>query len=594
MLDYDVVVIDTGINTNHQLIKKNKIEGISFLSFQIENDILDEIGHGTAVYSIIRGHDDLCTIFNLKAFQKNKIYLEENELLLILTYIYNYINCRFINLSMGINIVKDKKALEAICNQLLERGTIIISAFNNNGGVSYPAAFPSIIGVASHEDCRQKNDCIYIASNLINVYAHGNVQRLAWTIPQYVFLSGNSFACAHITGILSKEFGKKRNLTLNKILEYLQKISIKKIRGSFYNPSLHVKKNLIDKYKQVAIYPFNKEMHSLFRFEDKLKFKITEVYDSKYSLNIGGDTNRLLGIKGTGHIIKNINNIEWDSFNTIIIGHTSQLLSYTKQQDIHTELIMQAIQRKKYIYSFDKINLDSEYIFYPQINYSDDMNMGMMYQISKPVVGVFGTSSGQGKFTLQLFLRYLLMQRGYKIGQLGSEPTALLFGMDECVHFGYNNTNNLSGEQFVLYINQILHRISEKDIDIIISGCQSQTISQDFFSLDDITLRQYEFLIGLQPDAVILCVNPYDQLDYIKRTISFLESSVDSTVICIVVFPMDLKNRLLGIYGGREKITDGKYLNLKKNLENETQKNVYNLNNMEDLQKMVDQIIVFF
>jgi len=255
---------------------------------------------------------------------------------------------------------------------------------------------------------------------------------------------------------------------------------------------------------------------------------------------------------------------------------------------------MQAIQRKKYIYSFDKINLDSEYIFYPQINYSDDMNMGMMYQISKPVVGVFGTSSGQGKFTLQLFLRYLLMQRGYKIGQLGSEPTALLFGMDECVHFGYNNTNNLSGEQFVLYINQILHRISEKDIDIIISGCQSQTISQDFFSLDDITLRQYEFLIGLQPDAVILCVNPYDQLDYIKRTISFLESSVDSTVICIVVFPMDLKNRLLGIYGGREKITDGKYLNLKKNLENETQKNVYNLNNMEDLQKMVDQIIVFF
>ena len=52
------------------------------------------------------------------------------------------------------------------------------------------------------------------------------------------------------------------NLTLNKILEYLQKISIKKIRGSFYNPSLHVKKNLIDKYKQVAIYPFNKEMHS--------------------------------------------------------------------------------------------------------------------------------------------------------------------------------------------------------------------------------------------------------------------------------------------------------------------------------------------
>ena len=119
-------------------------------------------------------------------------------------------------------------------------------------------------------------------------------------------------------------------------------------------------------------------------------------------------------------------------------------------------------------------------------------------------------------------------------------------------------------------------------------------VSHDGFSLNDITLRQYEFLIALQPDTVILCVNPYDQLDYIKRTISFLESAVDCTVLCIVVFPMDLKSQLLGIYGGREKITDGKYLDLKKKLENETKKNIYNLDNKEDLQKIIDQIIDFF
>lgn len=36
---------------------------------------------------------------------------------------------------------------------------------------------------------------------------------------------------------------------------------------------------------------------------------------------------------------------------------------------------------------------------------------GKLYKFSKPVVGVFGTSSKQGKFTLQLYMRYLIQEQ---------------------------------------------------------------------------------------------------------------------------------------------------------------------------------------
>lgn len=47
-------------------------------------------------------------------------------------------------------------------------------------------------------------------------------------------------------------------------------------------------------------------MHSILRFEDKLDFEITDVYDTKYSLRVGKNTNKEVKSDSSGHIIKNI------------------------------------------------------------------------------------------------------------------------------------------------------------------------------------------------------------------------------------------------------------------------------------------------
>ena len=45
------------------------------------------------------------------------------------------------------------------------------------------------------------------------------------------------------------------------------------------------------------------------------------------------------------------------------------------------------------------------------------------------MLAIVGTSPSQGKYNLQLALRRRFLNDGYEIGQIGTEPTAQLFGM---------------------------------------------------------------------------------------------------------------------------------------------------------------------
>lgn len=102
--------------------------------------------------------------------------------------------------------------------------------------------------------------------------------------------------------------------------------------------------NNIFKIKKAVLFPFNKEMHSILRFEDKLDFEITYVYDTKYSLRVGKNTNKEVKSDSSGHIIKNIEKIDWDSFDTLILGHIDMLISQMKSYDFKNNLISEALR----------------------------------------------------------------------------------------------------------------------------------------------------------------------------------------------------------------------------------------------------------
>lgn len=108
------------------------------------------------------------------------------------------------------------------------------------------------------------------------------------------------------------------------VLNKLKELATKHHTG--YNRIAEASVSPVVNYKQVIVFPFNKEMHSLIRYQEMLRFNISGVYDTKYSGYVRSSTNDLLHINHTkNHIIQNVEEIECQSFDTLILGHTDQI-----------------------------------------------------------------------------------------------------------------------------------------------------------------------------------------------------------------------------------------------------------------------------
>lgn len=551
MKKYDIVIIDTGVRISHPCLNEH-IEGIGICDGIItNNDISDDVGHGTAIFTIINRETNNANIYVIKIVDDLAAEQDELSLIMALEYVYNNIECSLINISLGINLPSSNSRLLDICVRLNSKGIILVAAYDNFGAVTYPAYYDCVIGVTSDEYCRKKDEFTFYDDLNVNIAGNGNVQRVAWLEPDYIYMNGNSLACAHITSFIYNSISNhKCERNLNSILMYL-KINAKYIitQKNEYTP---LQKPKIEKIKKCILFPFNKEMQALIRFQDLLSFSISGVYDVKYSGRIGCSVNYLLRLcSEIDFTIKNLANINWDEFDTLIIGHIKDLLNIGNCYETVNNLILEAVKHNKYIYSFGEISdlfpilINSHANYYvPSLKSTNIKQLpdGKLFCSQKPILGVFGTSSKQGKYTLQLALRRELLSRGYKVGQIGTEASAYLFGMDECFPFGHESTVSFERFDVISYLNKTIEDISNTDVDIIISGCQAGTLTDNECSLYRYALPQYEFLLGLNPDAVILCINQYNDEEEIRRHIHFLEASVNCKVLALVLFPITLKN----------------------------------------------------
>lgn len=590
-----IVIVDSGVDIGHPKFKNSNIKGYTYRGAKLYDGCPDEYGHGTAIYQIIRSVSDIADIINIKLPDIEHSNFEA-ELVDVLEYIAEHIPCDILNLSLGIHMCTDLKELKRVCDKLNEKGVIMIAAHDNSGSIAYPAGLENVIGVITGSLCRRTDEFEYVEDTVVNIAAKGNVQRVAWVKPEYLAAGGNSFACAHVTVQAAKfmyEGARKREELLLKFKE----IAVKE-----HSTKVAVKqRDLPFQIKKAAIFPFNKEMHSLVRYMDMLPFEIAGVYDTKYSAAVGATTSRLLKDTSVGEfVIKNIACMDWDAFDTLILGHMNEVAPLLHKGDFCKDILDQAIAKGKQIYCFDDIGRigyqKSNRIYFPEVDTGDlpPQRFGMMYRVTKPVLGIFGTSSRQGKFTLQLKLRKEFMALGYQVGQIGSEPSALLYGMDYVFPMGYNSSVYIGGYQTVRYLNHIINDLCVRGKDIIFVGSQSGTVPYDTGNINQFTISQIDFLMGTQPDAVLLCVNPYDEIAYIQRTIRCIESCVDCHVVALVIFPMTIQGGWKGSYGAKRPLTEDECVELKGKLAAETGLLAYRLGEEGDMQELVRHIIGFF
>ena len=600
-----VIIIDSGVDKNHDTFKDININGCSaYLNdkgdIEFDDSFLDDFGHGTAIFDIIRKNAPDVYIYNFKMFDK-KGDSNQKAITKLLEYIYKNVECDIINMSLGITQYEDINDLERIINKLNYKGIIIVSAFSNDGSVSFPAAFKNVIGVEASENVRLKNQFEFVEESIINIRAKGGKQRVLWKMPErYAIVEGNSFAAAYITAIIANLLKKEKINTIN-ALQILKKNAIK-IYAKQHNTNYNI--DFKTPIKAIA-FPFNKEIHSLVRYYDDLPYVI-DFYDIKASGKINRSTSEFVTGTNFNFYVRNIENLDWSAeFDTFILGHVDEI-SKILSTDFIEDIISKCLKYQKNLYAFD--NLDQYniketfrenglYLFYPTLDKSNVPNnsFGKLYFIPQPIVSICGTSSQQGKFTLQLYLRKLLINDGYKVGQLGTEPSSLLYGMDKVCSYGYGYNMVLSEYPFISTINKMIYDISKKDPDIILCGTQSGTIPYSYDNLNIIPLLSMEFLMGAKPDVVVLCVNYHDEIEYIKRTINTIENLFETQIIGLSLFPLTIEYNWQGILLGSKRFLSSDEIDMfKKNISEQINKEVYLLSEPADMNELKNNIINFF
>ncbi len=593
-----IVVLDSGINLDYSCF--HDMPGrrlyINSAHMILEGTYADEIGHGTAVSFIIHKHLPLAHIISFKIFSENAY--DADNLILALNYIDENIDCNIINISLGITCSGNLSELKSVCDRLTNKGVLIISAFDNSGICSYPAAFQNVIGVDISNTIKKLFDYEFVENSIVNIRGYSKEQNLPWLNGKYMTVSGASFTAPYISVIVGRLLISGIN-GFSAILERLKSGAAKILHYETIAPAKEMP------LKKGIFFPFNKEMHSIARFENMLSVDVEGFYDVKYIGNIGRKTSEVIGeVYGHDYIIENYLNINWESsFDSVILGHTLDLSRITNI-NFEKYFIEKCVQYKKSLYSFAEIQeeltskLSGSHIpwFYPTVNPEDvpKGTFGKLKRISKPVVAVVGTSQRQGKFTLQLKLKMIFENSGYKVGMLGTEPSSKLLGADEIYPMGFETTVHTTEYDSIMYINNLMGKIENKEPDLILVGSQSQTVPITDGWIGFYPIKQHEFLLACAPDCYILCINVSDDLQYIKRTINYLENILPSKVICLALFPFDMLNKW-SVIGTAKSVVSEDVINHKiSELRKRLKKKVYNLLDEKTIYKIANDCISYF
>ncbi len=544
-----VSVIDSGIDLKNEMFCNRKISGVTIEFDQesskvIPDEFQDEIGHGTAVASILLGYAPDIELFILKITQGAGFTTQQSNLLAALTYIKNMEEKPdIIHISNGMLLCDDKSELQDLIDQLVNQGVIIISAFDNMGGLSYPASFENIIGVDAISEYKKDFQYDFIENSDVNIRGCLKKSKLPWVGIEYMIAEGASFTAPVFTAFAAK-ICEHQKTDYKGILRILKDYATRIISNEKKNKKYNAPKDFI---KRAAIFPVNKETHGLIEYRDMLSFEIEGLYDTKYTRNNTRKFLNRINCEINPRFIHEIN--ADDSFDTIILGHITEL-EKLESKPYTKDIIAFCLKNGKNLVTLDCLpdHIEVEKIFsqnglefwhpYRILFDFNDRNFGKLNISSTPTVGIFGTSSKQGKFSLQMKLRKELTEKGYKVGQIGTEPQSELFGFDASVPVGLHSPIELDAYSAVCLFNSVIKAVDAGGYDIIIMGGQSGIIPFDFRNIKYYTLYQNELLLSNAFDAAILCVNADDDIDFVDRTIKYIEA-VNKTCVCLlVVFPM--------------------------------------------------------
>lgn len=466
-----------------------------------------------------------------------------------------------VNLSLGTIDPASKRPLAEICRKAVAANLILVGSQHNEGLESYPAELADVIGVTWGK-IYDRYGYYYRPGQAIECVARGDPQRLCWLNGGETITGGTSFAAPHVSAIVAlirQHFPKAGLTPVREIL------AANALESEDLGP-ITVERPGFPSYEWIgraALYPYNKEMHALVRHARHLHFTIAGIADPVGKGLVGKDAGAAIGVEPLGvRIVPKLGDA-LEGADTLVLGYVDQL-SRLGKKDLLREAIQTALERGLNVFSFLAVDLETYadlydlarskglHLEFPDFDFADVQRclaaQGSERAVDVPVVGVFGTSSQQGKFTLQLALRQKLIEQGYKVGQLGTEHHSALFGMDFSFPMGYAVPRDLPLQYYGPYLDHKMREINAaKKPDIMLVGCQSGTIPYDVANHNSHTEPSIHFLLGTKPDACILVVNSTDSDAYIQDTLDGIRILGKAPVILLAM--SDKEKHARSVYG---------------------------------------------
>jgi subtilisin len=118
-----------------------------------------------------------------------------------------------------------------LTDQAYFANTTIVAAINNVPAPSYPAQFSSVVSVAACDD-DGGHGLAYNPLPPVEFGAPGIDVSVAWSGGQTVRATGNSFACPHVAGLVTRLLGKHPGLTPFEVKTVLRAVSSNAVTAS--------------------------------------------------------------------------------------------------------------------------------------------------------------------------------------------------------------------------------------------------------------------------------------------------------------------------------------------------------------------------
>lgn len=201
-----VAIVDSGIDIGHTELAGKIFESVEA---RVENKRIifdpstngDSAGHGTACAGIIAKIAPGAELHSIKVLGAGGLG-DGQAFLAGLEYAIKK-GYRVINLSLGTTKPQFFSPLHDLLDRAYQAGCIVVAAANNLPHPSFPSVFSSSLISVIKSETTDPLDFGFHYGEVIELTAPGVNVRTTWPGGGHRNLTGNSFACPHIVGVIA-------------------------------------------------------------------------------------------------------------------------------------------------------------------------------------------------------------------------------------------------------------------------------------------------------------------------------------------------------------------------------------------------------